>query len=246
MTKKNVKAEGQNLELEGLQKVSWIEKNKKKLIIILSVLLVLGVAAYAYFAFVIEPNRELIKNESVACQKVLDEVSVYEMQTAYADSLTRDSLEALVSAKLNVVLNGDDAEVVGFKYLADEYSSYQSGKLAALYTGICYYELGQYAEAIEYLDQFEADDLNVMPAALQLKGDAYVCLQDYAKALEVYAEVVETGNKLIAPMSLMKSGLVHLELGDKAAAKAAFETIKKDYPASTEAQNIDKYIAIAE
>ena len=31
MTKKNVKAEGQNLELEGLQKVSWIEKNKKKL-----------------------------------------------------------------------------------------------------------------------------------------------------------------------------------------------------------------------
>ena len=64
MTKKNVKAEGQNLELEGLQKVSWIEKNKKKLIIILSVLLALGVAAYAYCAFVIEPNRELIKNET--------------------------------------------------------------------------------------------------------------------------------------------------------------------------------------
>ena len=33
---------------------------------------------------------------------------------------------------------------------------------------------------------------------------------------------------------------------EQLAAKKAFETIKTDYPASTEAQNIEAYIAIAE
>jgi tetratricopeptide (TPR) repeat protein len=150
------------------------------------------------------------------------------------------------STSLQKALNGDEVEALGFKYLADEYPRYQTGKLAALYAGACYYNLGQYAEAIEYLDKFEADDLHMQPGALLLKGDAYVCLKDYAKAIEAYAEVVETGNKMLAPKALMKTGIVHLELKDKAAAKTAFETIKKDFPASQDAQNIDKYISSVE
>ena len=47
-------------------------------------------------------------------------------------------------------------------------------------------------------------------------------------------------------MSLKKAGIVYLEQGDKRAAKKAFEQVKADYPASTEAQDIDKYIAIAQ
>ena len=46
-------------------------------------------------------------------------------------------------------------------------------------------------------------------------------------------------------MSLKKAGFVYLEQGNKKAAKKAFETIKNDYPTSVEAQDIEKYIAIA-
>ena len=60
------------------------------------------------------------------------------------------------------------------------------------------------------------------------------------------AAVAKSGNELIAPMSLKKAGIVYLEQGDKRAAKKAFEQVKADYPASTEAQDIDKYIAIAQ
>ena len=45
-------------------------------------------------------------------------------------------------------------------------------------------------------------------------------------------------------MSLKKLGFVQMELGNNAAALKAFETIKSEYPASLEAQDIEKYIAI--
>jgi tetratricopeptide (TPR) repeat protein len=182
-----------------------------------------------------EQNEESAKSSEERQEMLLDEIAKCEVYFLKGDSTS-----------LQKALNGDEVEALGFKYLADEYPRYQTGKLAALYAGACYYHLGQYAEAIEYLDKFEADDLHMQPGALLLKGDAYVCLKDYAKAIEAYAEVVETGNKMLAPKALMKTGIVHLELKDKAAAKTAFETIKKDFPASPEAQNIDKYISFVE
>ena len=47
-------------------------------------------------------------------------------------------------------------------------------------------------------------------------------------------------------MSLKKAGLVYLHEGQNGKALKAFKAIKADYPDSAEAQDIDKYIAIAE
>ena len=143
-------------------------------------------------------------------------------------------------------LNGDDAECIGFEAIADEYAHYQEGKLAALYTGIIYFEKGEYETAAEYLSKFDADDLTIEPAASQLLGDAYVELEDYAKAAKAYKAAAASENELIAPMSLKKLGILYLAQEQKEEAKKAFETIKNDYPTSSEAQDIDKYIAVAE
>ena len=142
-------------------------------------------------------------------------------------------------------LNGDDAECIGFEAIADEYKLYQQGRLAALYAGICYFEQGNYEDAARLLKRFKADDLNIAPGAAQLLGDAYVELQEYGKAANAFEKAAESGNEIIAPMSLKKAGLVYLHEGKNAKAQKAFETIKTKYPASAEAQDIDKYIAIA-
>ena len=142
-------------------------------------------------------------------------------------------------------LKGDDAECIGFEAIADEYHN-QQGKLAALYAGICYYEKGEYEEAAKYLKKFDADDVNIDPAAHQLLGDAYVELGEYGKAAKAFEAAAESGNEIIAPMSLKKAGLVYLKEEDKAKALKAFKAIKENYPTSSEAQDIDKYIAIAE
>ena len=143
-------------------------------------------------------------------------------------------------------LNGDDAECIGFAAIADEYKHYQQGELAALYAGICYFEKGEYEEAAKYLKRFDADDVNIDPAAHQLLGDAYVELQEYGKAAKAFEAAAASGNELIAPMSLKKAGLVYMHEGQKAKALKAFKAIKENYPSSAEAQDIDKYIAVAQ
>ena len=225
MAKKKQTVEDQNLEnvQEALNTTSaWIEKNQNKLTWAVTIIVAIVVGVLALNTYVIKPKAVEVSNENA-------KAVTYFMQGDWEKAL-----------------NGDDAECIGFQAIADEYKCYQGGKLAALYAGICYYQLGQYEDAAAYLSKFSADDLTIEPAALQLLGDAYVQLEEYGKAAKAFETAAKSGNDIIAPMSLKKAGFVHLELGNKVAAKKAFETIKADYPASTEAQDIEKYIAIAE
>ena len=225
MAKKNQTVEDQNLEnvQEALNTTSaWIEKNQNKLTWAVTIIVAVVVGVLALNTYVIKPKAVEVSNENA-------KAVTYFMQGDWEKAL-----------------NGDDAECIGFQAIADEYKCYQGGKLAALYAGICYYQLGQYEDAAAYLSKFSANDLNIDPAASQLLGDAYVQMEEYDNAAKAFEAAAKSGNDLIAPMSLKKAGLVYLELGNKAAAKKAFETIKADYPASAEAQDIDKYIAVAE
>ena len=225
MAKKKVTKEDQNLEnvQEALNTTSaWIEKNQNKLTWAVTIIVAVVVGVLALNTYVIKPKAVEVSNENA-------KAVTYFMQGDWEKAL-----------------NGDDAECIGFQAIADEYKCYQGGKLAALYAGICYYQLGQYEDAAAYLSKFSAKDLTIDPAASQLLGDAYVQMEEYDNAAKAFEAAAKSGNDLIAPMSLKKAGFVYLELGNKAAAKKAFETIKTDYPASTEAQDIDKYIAVAE
>ena len=225
MAKKKVTVEDQNLEnvQEALNTTSaWIEKNQNKLTWATTIIALAVTGVLALNTYVIKPKAVEVSNENA-------KAVVYFMQGEWEKALS-----------------GDDAECIGFQAIADEYKCYQGGKLAALYAGVCHYKLGQYEDAAAYLSKFSADDLTVEPAALQLLGDAYVQVEEYGKAAKAFEKAAKSGNDLIAPMSLKKAGLVYLEMGNKSAAKKAFETIKADYPAATEAQDIEKYIAIAE
>ena len=225
MAKKKQTVEDQNLEnvQEALNTTSaWIEKNQNKLTWATTAIALVVTGVLALNTYVIKPKAVEVSNENA-------KAVTYFMQGDWEKAL-----------------NGDDAECIGFQAIADEYKCYQGGKLAALYAGVCYYQLGQYENAATYLSKFSADDLTIEPAALQLLGDAYVQLEEYGKAAKAFEAAAKSGNDIIAPMSLKKAGFVYLEMGNKTAAKKAFETIKADYPASTEDQDIEKYIAIAE
>ena len=199
----------------------WIEDNANLISWIVAGIAIVVMAVIAINQYVIKPKALEASNENA-------KAVVYFMAGDY-----------------DKALKGDDAECIGFEAIADEYSN-QQGELAALYAGICYFEKGEYEEAAKYLKKFDADDLNINPAAHQLLGDAYVELGEYGKAAKAFEAAAESGNEIIAPMSLKKAGLVYLKDENKAKALKAFKAIKENYPQSAEAQDIDKYIAIAE
>ena len=223
MAKKDFKKEEQNLEnvQEALNTTSaWIEANQNKLTWAITAIVVVVLAVIAINTYVLKPKAQEANNENA-------KAVVYFTQGNY-----------------ELALNGDEADCMGFEAIANDYKCSKAGNLAALYAGVCYYQLGDYSAAAEYLAKFSAKDLNIEPAALQLLGDAYVQLEEYNKAAKAFSVAAKSGNELIAPMSLKKLGFVQMELGNNAAALKAFETIKNEYPVSLEAQDIEKYIAI--
>ena len=200
----------------------WIEDNSNLISWIVCGIAVVVMGIIAINNYVIKPHALEASNENA-------KAVVYFMNGDYDKALL-----------------GDDAECIGFEAIADEYKLYQAGKLAALYAGICYYEKGEYEDAAKFLKKFSAKDLNIDPAANQLLGDAYVELQEFGKAAKAFEAAAKSGNEIIAPMSLKKAGLVYLHEGENGKALKAFKAIKDNYPTSAEAQDIDKYIAIAE
>lgn len=200
----------------------WIEDNANLISWIVCGIAIVVMAVLAIHNYVIKPHAAEAANENAKAE-------------AY-----------FLAGDFDKALNGDDAECIGFEAIAEDYSFYQQGKLAALYAGICHFEKGEYEEAAKYLKKFEAEDLNIAPAARQLLGDAYVELGEYGKAAKAFESAAKSGNDLIAPMALKKAGIVYLHEGQKAQALKAFKAIKENYPTSSEAQDIDKYIAIAE
>ncbi len=218
--KQDEQLEEVNEALTGAGK--WIEDNANLISWIVCGIAVVVMAIIAINNYIIKPKSLEASNENA-------KAVVYFM-----------------AGDFDKALAGDDAECIGFEAIADEYGHYQQGKLAALYAGICYYEKGEYEDAAKYLKKFDADDLNIDPAASQLLGDAYVELGEYSKAAKAFETAAESGNEIIAPMSLKKAGLVYLKEENKAKALKAFKAIKENYPSSAEAQDIDKYIAIAE
>jgi tetratricopeptide (TPR) repeat protein len=170
----------------------------------------------------------------------------------YLPGQEQDAEAAIVHAQryfsedsINKAINGD-AGSLGFEAIADQYSMTKAGKLANYYLGLCYYMKKDYNKSLEYLEKFNAKDVLVSPMAAGVMGDDEMQLNQTDKALEYYMTAVKrSDNEYTAPIFLKKAALACEIKGDWAQATTLYETVKTQYHASQQAQDIDKYIARA-
>ena len=150
-------------------------------------------------------------------------------------------------------VNGDGAGFVGFAKLADEYSGTKAGNLANLYAGLCYANLGKWAEAQKSLDAFSTEgDQMISPASQAALGDAYAHLNQLDKAVDSFKKAADMAdskaeddtNNSLSPIFLIKAGEVLESQGKKDEALKIYQDIKKKYVNSMLVQSaeIDKYI----
>ena len=125
----------------------FIEKNQKLIVrSVIAVLVILG-AFYGWKKYIYEPNVTEAENQIYVAQQYFE-----------ADSF-------------NLALNGD-GNALGFIEIADQYSSTPSGNLANLYCGVCYLQMGEYQNAINYLEKFSSNDALLGNMAKANIGDA--------------------------------------------------------------------------
>ena len=64
-----------------------------------------------------------------------------------------------------LALNGDE-QYEGFLSISDDYGLTKAGNLANYYAGLCYLNLGEFENAIDYFSDFSSDDIILSSLAL--------------------------------------------------------------------------------
>jgi len=224
MAKKTNKTEDQFAQVEdALTKTEqYIEDNQKSLIRIVGVIVGLIALVIGFQNFYLKPLEKDAQ------------IDMYMAELYFQ----KDSF--------NLALNGD-GQYLGFIDVVDEYSLTKVGKLANYYAGLCYLHLGEYENAIEYLNDFSSDNSMLSTLALGCIGDSYMQLGDTDSALDSYEDAVDNSdNEFTKPIYMLKQAMIHELNGNYDDALDIYNDIKLNYKDSREAYGIERYISRAE
>jgi len=199
----------------------YIEDNQKSLTIIVLAIVVIVGGYLGFQKFIVEPQEQ------------------------EASSLMFVAEHNFELDSFNLALNGDAAnDIAGFLDIADEFSITKVGNLANYYAGISYLQMGEFENAIEYLNKFNSDDEVVMTMAIVGIGDANSELGNIDDAISYYKKASERrANNFATPYALMKLGMIYETQGKNEEALVAYKKIQSEYSASNEGKNIRKNIA---
>ena len=104
--------------------------------------------------------------------------------------------------------------------------------------------LGNFQEAIDYLDKYSKKDKVIGSLAIGATGDAYVELGDLDKGVAKYVEAADYAkNSFNSPLYLMKAAEIYEMQNKYTDALNLYQRIQDEYPESTEGSTIEKYIA---
>lgn len=195
----------------------FYNENKKTIWGAVAVLVVIVLAILAYGKFVYQPK----------CAEAMGQA--YPAEIAFQGS------------EWELALNGD-GNVLGFAEVIENYGS-KAGKAVYFYAGVCNLQLGNFEEALSYLNKYKGKDSILAARALACKGDAYVGLEEYKTAVTLFEKAAAKADNVFAAEYLLKAGVTYEALGENAKALDCYETIKDKYPQSIEGYDIDKYIS---
>jgi tetratricopeptide (TPR) repeat protein len=211
------KIEGVENALSRTEK--YIEDNQKSLTIIVLAISIIVIGFTLYKRYIVGPAEIEAQSQMYVAE-----------QYFVADSF-------------NLALYGDGNNL-GFIDIIEEYGITKSANLSSYYAGISFLHLGEFENAIEYLKDFDSGDQLVQSVATGAMGDAYVEMGNTKDALSMYLKAAkQRKNDFTSPIYYMKAAQLHESNAEFGKALVIYETIKSEYPNSSESQDIDKFIA---
>jgi predicted negative regulator of RcsB-dependent stress response len=221
MSKKKVDQADNLQELESaLTKTEqFIEDNQKMISYVVGGIVLVVAAYFGFNKFYLQPKED-------------EAISQMFMAESYFE---KDSF--------NLAVNGD-GNYLGFLDIIDDYGITKSANRAKYYAGVSFLHMGEFEEALNYLNDFKTNDLLLAPVAEGAKGDAYLELGEQEKALKQYKKAYTTSdNEVTTPIYMMKAAALYESMDELSNALSIYEDIKAKYPTSTEGTNADRYIA---
>jgi tetratricopeptide (TPR) repeat protein len=200
----------------------YIEENRKSLSIIFGGILAIVLIYVAFTKLYLGPREDKAINQMYIAEQYFE----------------KDSFR--------LALNGNGI-YPGFLEIIDDYGFTKAANLAKCYAGICYLHLGDYNNAITYLEKFDSNDKMISNIALGGIADAYAELGKTDDAIKYYLRAADNvKNDLTSPVYLMRAAILMEEKSDFKKAVDTYTRIEKEYSKSSEARQIEKYITRAE
>ncbi len=157
-------------------------------------------------------------------------------------------LGAFRGGAYQVAIKGDPTHnVSGLKSIVENYGNSEAGESAKIYLADCYYYLGDYDNAMKYFKGYDGSDKFLQATAYAGMAEVYEIRKDYKDAAEYYERAVATDSKsFLAPQYLVGAARNYIKTGRKEKAIALLTRVKKQFPNSQYAQNVNYLMAQAE
>ena len=199
---------------------SWYDENKKRLSTIGSVVIVVAVALWFY------SNNVRGNNERATTE--LARVFTYYDNGQYL-----------------IAVNGiPEKNIAGLQSIVDNYGSTHVGNLAEFYLASSYYNLQEYDKALEHFKGYGGGSPLLESSASAGIGACYEAKGDFKKAAENYEKgAMKNLDDPNAPDNLVNAARNFGKSGEKERAVELLKRVKKDYPASSAARDVERYIA---
>ena len=220
ITKKEIKED--KLVTTYFEATSWYEANKKIVNGVLVVVVLLAIVAVAYMNNVASNNQK-------------------------ANTELGKALSYYDQGRYDIAISGNLQENVrGLQSIVDDYGSTKGGQLARFYLANSYLAQNNYDKALQYfLDVSVSDDL-ITASALSGAAACYEAKGDHEKAASVYERAAFKSSKDVnAAENMFHAARNYLMTGKKEKAAELFKKVKKDFPNSIVAREIDRWIAQA-
>ena len=220
MAKKNNNTDKQfaNIEQSLSKTEQFIEDNRNILISIIGAIIIIFLFIYGYKNFYKSPLNIKAQNQLFIGEQYFE----------------KDDFQ--------VALNGTE-NYIGLIGITEKYSNTQSGNLARYYAGISYLRLGEFENAIQMLEKYNSEDKLLLSISQAAIGDAFSEINQPKEAIEYYKKAIKiANNNLTTPIFLMKCAKIYESEEQFKEAKSCYLKIQSDYPESTQAKNIEKYI----
>jgi tetratricopeptide (TPR) repeat protein len=150
--------------------------------------------------------------------------------------------QELLQGNYQEALNGNEEEfTLGFVQIADNYSGTKAGNLAHYYAAISEYELGNYEQAIEYMQEYDVPEGILGVAPISMHANILIELERFDEAAEQFERAANWDeNSSTTPYNLYKAAEAHRAAGNNEQALAHIETIINDYPNSQQLAQAEK------
>ncbi|MCI0706137.1 MAG: tetratricopeptide repeat protein [Ignavibacteriae bacterium] len=199
---------------------SWYEQNKKLVSTVITGVIILVVIA------VVVRNNIVSNNEQA--QVELAKVMPY---------FDRGNYEG--------AMNGIPQENIrGLTAIVNDYGSTGAGEYAKFYLAGACYATQRYDNALEFYLDVDVDDELIQSSALAGAAACYEVKGDRSNAAQYFERAAQFGkSNPLAPEHLHHAAMNYAAAGNKEKAIALLQKVKKDYPTSQLARDIERYIA---